>query len=192
MLFTIKKDVVKDSLGIPEVFFPKYTTQIINLAGSNAAATRPKVVGQMSDLTVESGARTLREWREFYTRTRPDAHQAAADKIEAMIENLREAMEYIDREMIDQWVDDLLINKTFYGFGAQDVILEQMSQRLGVALTQSTPEDESRGIDGYLGGKTVSVKPETYKQKALSEKISCPIIYYSKSSYGIKVDASEF
>ena len=69
MQFTIKTEIVKDSLGIPEVIFPKYTTQIINLAGSNAAATRPKVVGQMSDLTVQSGARTLREWREFYTRT---------------------------------------------------------------------------------------------------------------------------
>jgi hypothetical protein len=146
----------------------------------------------MSELTVESGARTLSEWREFYTRTRPDAPQAAADKIEAMIENLREAMEYIDRDMIDKWVDDLLINKTFYGFGAQGVVLEEMSQRLGLALTQATPEDESRGIDGYLGGRPVSVKPTTYKQKALGENIACPIIYYSKSSYGIKVDASEF
>ena len=192
MQFTIKTEIVKDSLGIPEVIFPKYTTQIINLAGSNAAATRPKVVGQMSDLTVQSGARTLREWREFYTRTRPDAHQAAADKIEAMVENLRVAMEYIDRDMIDQWVDDLLINKTFYGFGAQSVVLEEMSQRLGLTLTQATPMDESRGIDGYLGGRPVSVKPTTYKQKALGENIPCPIIYYEKKSNGIRVDASDF
>ena len=191
-VFTIKTDIVKEELGIPVIGFPKYTTQIINLAGSNAAATRPKVVGQMSDLTVESEARTLQEWREFYMASRPDAHQAAADKIEAMIENLRVAMDCIDRDMIDEWVDDLLINKTFYGFRAQDVILGQMSQRLGLTLTQATPEDESRGIDGYLGGRPVSVKPTTYKQKALGENIPCPIIYYEKKSNGVRVDASEF
>ena len=191
-VFTIKTDIVKEELGIPVIGFPKYTTQIINLAGSNAASSRPKVVGQMSDLTVESEARTLQEWREFYMASRPDAHQAAADKIEAMIENLRVAMDCIDRDMIDEWVDDLLINKTFYGFRAQDVILGQMSQRLGLTLTQATPEDESRGIDGYLGGRPVSVKPTTYKQKALGENIPCPIIYYEKKSNGVRVDASEF
>ena len=190
--FTIKTDIVREELGIPVIGFPKYTTQIINLAGSNAAATRPKVVGQMSDLTVESEARTLQEWRGFYMASRPDAHQAAADKIEAMIENLRVAMDCIDRDMIDDWVDDLLINKTFYGFRAQDIILGQMSKRLGLTLTQATPEDESRGIDGYLGGRPVSVKPTTYKQKALGENIACPIIYYEKKSNGVRVDASEF
>ena len=190
--FTINVEIAKRKLGIPTIDFPKYTTQIINLAGSNSAATRPKVVGQMSDLTVESGASTLEEWRIFYLNRRPDAHQAAADKIEAMIENLRTAMELIDRDMIDDWVDDLLINKTFYGFRAQDVILGQMSQRFGLSLTQATPMDESRGIDGYLGGRPVSVKPTTYKHLPLSENIPCPIIYYEKKSNGVRVDASEF
>tara|TARA_Y100000589_G_C27154103_1_gene630101 strand:- start:1227 stop:1844 length:618 start_codon:yes stop_codon:yes gene_type:complete len=191
-IFTISSDIAKAELGIPTIDFPKYTTQIINLAGSNSAATRPKVVGQMSDLTVESSASTLEEWRAFYLNRRPDAHQAAADKIEDMVENLREAMEYIDREMIDKWVDDLLINKTYYGFAAQNIVLEQLAMRLDLPLRQATPEDESRGIDGYLGGRPVSVKPTTYKQKALSEEISCPIIYYEKKSNGIRVDASEF
>ena len=30
--------------------FPKYTTQIMNLANQNAQGTRPNVVGQMSEL----------------------------------------------------------------------------------------------------------------------------------------------
>ena len=30
--------------------FPKYTTQIINLANQNAQGTRPQVVGKMSNL----------------------------------------------------------------------------------------------------------------------------------------------
>ncbi len=193
MRFTIKKELVKKALNIPDVDFPKYTTQIINLAGSNSQATNPRTVGQMSELTVESRARTIEEWREFYTHNMPDKHKIAADKIEDMIGNLREAMDYIDREMIDKWVDDLLINKTFYGFLNQSAILEQMSKRLNLDLDQAKPEDEAIGIDGYLGGQPVSVKPESYKNKtALQEEIKFPIIYYKKTSYGIQVDASEF
>ncbi len=33
--------------------FPKYTTQLMNLANQNSQGTRPKVVGQMSDLIQE-------------------------------------------------------------------------------------------------------------------------------------------
>jgi MjaI restriction endonuclease len=33
--------------------FPKYTTQIMNLANQNAQGTRPNVVGQMSELIEE-------------------------------------------------------------------------------------------------------------------------------------------
>lgn len=192
MQFTIKTDMVKDSLGIPAVLFPKYTTQIINLAGQNSAATRPKIVGQMSDLTVISDASTLDEWREFYSLERAGSPKVAADKIEDMVEKLREAMKLIDRDLIELWVDDLLINKTFYGFRAQDVILDQLSLRLNVDLRTATPEDESKMIDGYLDGKPVSIKPTTYKKEArLREEITCPIIWYEKKSNGIRVDASE-
>ena len=33
--------------------FPKYTTQLMNLANQNAQGTRPSVVGQMSELIQE-------------------------------------------------------------------------------------------------------------------------------------------
>ena len=35
------------------VNFPKYTTQLMTLVNSNAQGTRPKIVGQMSDLIQE-------------------------------------------------------------------------------------------------------------------------------------------
>jgi hypothetical protein len=48
-------------------------------------------------------------------------------------------------------------------------------------------------IDGYIGGRPVSVKPATYKQKGgLREEIRCPIIWYEKTKYGLRVDATEF
>ncbi len=53
------EDLQKFKLDIAEVFqdvtgevkeFPKYTTQLINIANQNAQGTRPAVVGQLSDL----------------------------------------------------------------------------------------------------------------------------------------------
>lgn len=36
--------------------YPKYATQIMNLANQNAQGTRPNVVGQMSELIQEFGS----------------------------------------------------------------------------------------------------------------------------------------
>lgn len=48
--FKIKnEDLAKDIVSKVELF-PKYTTQIMNLANQNAQGTRPAVVGQMSEL----------------------------------------------------------------------------------------------------------------------------------------------
>jgi hypothetical protein len=50
----------------------------------------------------------------------------------------------------------------------------------------SRPNEEARGIDGFVGGRAVSIKPITYKQKnALNENIECDFIFYDKKKDGI-------
>ena len=49
----ISFDEIRYLLDIPNEEFPKYATQIINLANQNAQGTRPGIVGQMSDLILE-------------------------------------------------------------------------------------------------------------------------------------------
>ena len=49
-----------------ELSFPKYATQILNLANQNAQGTRPKTVGKMSELIQEFPGRTYREWVVWY------------------------------------------------------------------------------------------------------------------------------
>ena len=46
------EEIVEDLVGGLEKF-PKYTTQLINLANQNAQGTRPRMVGQMSELIQE-------------------------------------------------------------------------------------------------------------------------------------------
>lgn len=192
MKFRIKTVDAQKALGIPAVAFPKYTTQLMNLANSNAGGTRPQVVGQMSELIVASAAESLDAWRDFYAEERPDSIEAAADRVEAMVEHLKSAIALIDREMVERWVSDLVINKTYYGFGVQQVVLEELGRQTNREVRQASAADESKGIDGFLGDLPVQVKPSTYKAKAaLPEEMSCPIVYYDKNSTGISVDASE-
>lgn len=46
----------------------------------------------------------------------------------------------------------------------------------------ATKEEESHGIDGYVGNTAYSIKPITYKTNRLNEKINVKMIYYNKIS----------
>jgi len=74
-------DEVKELLGTEKFEFPKYSTQIINLANQNAQGTRPKVVGQMSELIQEFSGQSIEEWEEWYIKRHPDALMKAATKV---------------------------------------------------------------------------------------------------------------
>ena len=59
--FKISNDVIAELSNAPQYEFPKYVTQVINLVNSNAGGTRPKVVGQMSELVKEFNGQTIDE-----------------------------------------------------------------------------------------------------------------------------------
>jgi len=45
----------------------------------------------------------------------------------------------------------------------------------------ASTEEESQGIDGFIGETPISIKPETYRiERNLNEVIAVPIIYYDK------------
>lgn len=164
--------------------FPKYTTQIINLANQNAQATRPKVVGQMSDLIDESSADTYHEWKNWYLERHPDAVDQSTEKIKSHISNLKDAIEKIDEDMIREWVKDLILIKTAEGLLIEQKILEHLSQQFGLPYRNSTAEEESEGIDGHIGDTAVSVKPESYDSKTSTkhESFSATLVKYKKTS----------
>lgn len=183
---------IREALEIPSPSFPKYVSQIINLANQNAQGTRPRVVGQLTDLIQEVSGKTLDEWEQWYLQRYPDAIKTAKEKILSMLENLKDAMHNIDENMVSVWVKDLVIVQTFIGLQFQEAILKKAAEIKGVDYRLSEKTDESKGIDGYIGNIPVSIKPETYKVKqSLSETIAAKIIYYKKVKNGIEVDYTE-
>lgn len=196
MKFTIKNEELIVINGSETPDFPKYTSQLINWANQNAQGTRPVVVGQMSELFPEfmnSGMEiTIENWRKWYTEKYPEAFENATDRIFAQVQNLRNAIPLIDRDMVEKWVQDLVINKTFNGMYVQKAILASLAEKRGTTYRLATPEEESIGIDGYVGEIPYSVKPDTYKTMGrLSETIDVKMIYYSKTKTNLKIEVED-
>lgn len=170
--------------------FPKYTTQIMNIANQNSQGTRPATVGQLNEIIEEYKEQypdgDFEDWRQFYFENYDGDEniEEATDKVFDMVVKMREAAEEIDREMVNRWVKDLILYKTYTGLGRnEEAILKKLSEEYDLPYELGTAEDESKGIDGYLGSQPVSVKPITYKQKArLQEDIDAPIVYYEDYS----------
>ncbi len=191
-IIKLTNEEIRKALEIPSPSFLKYVTQIINLANQNAQGTRPRVVGQLSDLIQEFSGKTVKEWEKWYLQKYPDAIKNAKEKILEMVKNIKDAINKIDENMVTEWVKDLVIVKTFLGLKFQEAILKKVSDIKGLDYRLSDNVAESKGIDGYIGDIPVSIKPNTYQiKKSLMENIVVKIIYYNKVKDGIEVDYSE-
>ncbi len=192
MKIRLTGDEIRKILDIESPEFPKYVSQILNLANRNAQGTRPKVVGQMSELMKEFDGRTFPQWEKWYLDRNPKAIENATNKILEMVGNFKAALSKVDKEMGYRWVEDLVIIKTFVGLKFQEAILKKGAQMKGTTYRLALPEDESKGIDGYIGEMPVSIKPETYKLKTgMRENIGAKIIYYEKLDDGLAADYGE-
>lgn len=123
----------------------------------------------------------MSEWKEWYQRLHPNGIQKATDKVLAMIEKFKNAMANIDREMVERWVEDLTLIKTFVGLRFQEAILNKLAEVRKTNYRLAEPKEESKGIDGFVGNKPISIKPTSYKtMPELLENIECEIIFYDK------------
>ena len=189
----IKNEEVTQLLDAEVVSFPKYATQLINLANQNAQGTRPEVVGQMSELIKEFKGKKLEEWGKWYLNKHPEAIEKAKTKILQMMENFKEVITLIDAQMIESWVKDLVIVKTFVGLKFQEAIMKRVAATMGKGYRMSDSEDEAKGIDGYIGEIPISIKPQTYESKQmLPEIIGVHIIFYDKVKDGINIFFEDF
>ncbi len=179
------KEIMADVAGPPAIF-PLYTTQLINLANQNSQATRARNVGQMSELMQEFPGNSYEQWVSWYIEKYPDAIDRATDKTFAMIVKMRQAMAEIEREMVGQWIQELILAKTYAGLRFQESILKTIAEKNSTTYRVARPDEESRGIDGFIGLKPVSIKPVSYQSKtSLPETIDARIIYYEKVRGGI-------
>lgn len=177
---------------------PKYTTYLLRPAVNLSQSNRPRVVGQMSDIIEEFRQKhpdgTFEDWVNYY-ETEYDGDERLEEATEIaypMVEKMRDAFEQIDEEMTHDFLRDLVLFKTYEGFDIQEAILRKLGEMYDTEITRATAEDESKGIDGYVGDQPVQIKPTTYPDD-LQEGIDVPIVTYdeNKSNKAMTVNASE-
>ncbi|MDR3291950.1 MAG: MjaI family restriction endonuclease [Methanobrevibacter sp.] len=187
-LIKLEKDEIIEDIADDFFYFPKYTTQILNLANSNAQGTRPKTVGQMSELIKQVPEKSFDSWKQYYMENYSDNIKKASEKIYPMVKNLEKAIGMIDEEMVENWVKDLILIKTAEGLIFQEAILKYFAEKQGQNWKLANPKEESKGIDGFIGDKPVSIKPMSYlNEEHLREKINVEIIFYEKSEKYLKI-----
>ncbi|MCQ2058638.1 MAG: MjaI family restriction endonuclease [Bacteroidaceae bacterium] len=185
----MKNSEVEQLSNASQYEFPKYATQIINLLNSNAQGTRPAVVGQMSELIQEFDGKSLEEWIQWYNERQPDAVNNATEKIYNMYQLMSQAFNAITREMVEEWVKDLVYTKTYCGLKFQSAIIAFLASKVGKTWRLANVEEEAQGIDGFIGEQPLQIKSITYKLEArLSETIDVPIVYYDKKKDGISIE----
>lgn len=189
MKIKIPNAQVQELLSGKKYSYIKYATQIMNLANQNAQGTRPKIVGQMSELIQEFEGKTLAEWEKWYLESHPNAVDNATDRVWEMVKAFQENIGKIDRDVVRQWVEELVVVKTFAGLKFQEAILKAVAAKYQKEYRLATPAEESKGIDGVIGEVSVSIKPNTYKTMlGLNEVIDIPIIFYDKKKAEIVIE----
>ena len=197
--YKITNSKINDYNNIDIPVFPKYATQLINLVAGTAQGTRPSVVGQLSEMFPEyrkecKGTISVEGWKKWYLRKMPGAIKNSTRKIALMMQQYKKAMESIDYDMIQAWVEDLVFNKTFTGMFVQEAIIKYLGEEVEHKPSRlSTPAEESKGIDGYVGKKAYSIKPNTYKEesKHLMEMIEAYMVYYEKKKDGLIIEVED-
>lgn len=193
----LSSDDLKALLEAEGEEFPKYVSPLLNLANNVSQGTRPRVVGQMSDLIQEFAGSTLADWRTWYSEKHPESVDRATDKIFAQIEVFKSALAGIDRSLVKRWVEDLILVKTFIGLRFQEAILKFVAAHRNVKHRLATPEEEAQGVDGVVGDRKISIKPDSYKTKnaALQETLpaDAEVVYYRKldKGKGIEIEFSD-
>jgi hypothetical protein len=190
MKFKLKNEELRNELIGESKVFPTYVSPILNLANRFSGATRPEVVGQMSELIQKCPYKTFEEWKKWYLTVMPNAIEKATAKIAKKIKEFENVMEKIDKNIIREWVEDLVLVKTFIGLRFQEAVLKKIAVSLNKTYRLATPEEEAKGIDGFVGDIPISIKPETYKVEKgrLGERIEAKIVYYVKTEDGIEFE----
>ena len=155
--------------------FPIYTRPQINLANSISQATRPKNVGQLSDLIQEYKSQhtdvNLKSWYDWYIKRHPEAIDRATQKVYSQVMKFIEALKEIDEDMVRDWVLDLVIKKSFHGLLFQEICIQKTAEYFNLPWRLANSSEESRGINGFIGTVPVQVKKDQGAYHVLMDQL---------------------
>jgi transcription elongation factor Elf1 len=170
----ITKVIVSDTVvydSLPEFEWEKYQRGymgILNNAYNQSCNSGGKTLGNMSEITSEFDGGSYDDFIDFYYENH-NGKQKRTDAIKKMSENLIKRVRAIGGELskddaIDwsrTYIQSMLVN-SYRGFIDEARAIELVAEDIDESWNVADPEMESDGVDGYIGGQSVQVKPTSY------------------------------
>jgi hypothetical protein len=143
--------------------WPRYATQLMNLAAQNVQAFRPAHLGELvkafQDMRGSGIPGTLQNWEQYYnTHYGVERLVVAGRKIHTMLQKM--GIQWITEDMCVDYTKEAVYNKTHMGCAGQEMAVEVVASYYKLPIRWPTPqEDSAMGIDAWIGGVPVQVKP---------------------------------
>lgn len=173
--------------------YPKYVSQLLNLANQNAQATRAEYVGKMNDILREFDSThpegTYDDWVDFYMSgyNGDEKISHSAERLYDMVEKMREAMQEIDEEDAERYVSQLVLYKTYMGNDIDEVIARKLEQVYSREV-QLTPKD---WVAGYIDDISFVLQSLDDGVKTKSPENAVTVYYRVESDNSIVIDPHE-
>lgn len=179
--------------------WPKYATQLLNIAGQNSRCFDAKRVGSMKELWLEfvdsDQPDTLENWEAFYLNAKGNhGLTEASQKLHDMTQKM--GIEWVDGQMCSDYVHEVIFNKTHFGMGGESMAIAVAAEYFGLDYRFSNAVEESQGIDGWIGDQPVQVKPQdSYKVGHVFNKADTSkqlVVTYEKKKHTCYIHNPEF
>jgi len=180
--------------------WPRYATQLLNIAGQNAQCFKATKVGSMKETWLafmETGQPdTIENWEKFYIEQQGwEGIEWAANKLfDKAVNDMR--IPWLNKELCRSYVEEVIFNKTHFGMGGETSAIKAAAKYFDMDYRFSTAEEESQGIDGWLGDYPVQVKPQdSYKVGHVFNKADTSkqlVVTYEKKKHTCYIHNPEF
>ncbi len=182
----ITKEDIKEIAKYKEKYFPKYTSSLINLLNRWAGGTSDKIVGQMSEEVMLCPYRKHSNWRKWYLKRHPNSIKKSINLIMKKRMEVLKQYKKINKKLMKRWVDDLVIDKSYWGIKIQGAIIKKLKTFTNKRCRVATKKEERSGYDGFIGRNPIQIKPKSYRNASnvRSEILRAKVIYYEKNKDG--------
>lgn len=150
--------------------WPVYAKQLLNIATQNSKAANPKEIGSVKELWLKMRSQgingTLDNWTKFYQKERggEECLEKSGKKVYVMMQKM--GVSWITEDMCIDYIKELAYNKTHMGLGGEEMAIQAIAKYYKLPYRFSNAQEESQGIDGWIGDSPVQVKPHDSAFKA--------------------------
>lgn len=196
---TVSDTDVYDSL--PSFSWEKYQRGymgILNNSYNQSCNGGIKRLGDMSEITDGFRGGSYEEFIEYYYNEH-DGKERQRECVKRMAENLINRVRSVGGDLsksdaIDwsaKYIESMLVN-SYRGFIDEERAIELVANERSLEWSVAPPDMESTGIDGYIDGRSVQVKPSSYSDIDINDFDADLLITYQYEDDQFTISCNEY